>query len=379
MVSMTLQPGPQITSVTRIQKGGRITISGSGFGTTTDHLTVLFNGVPCTDIVMSQPSSIITCVVPMQGLQGSDGAVSGSLAVNVSGRSAHSLVFFDKVVLTLKAWGAGGGGGEHTTGNHGGGGGFATARYAALPGEVLHVVVGRGGRCAPDDLHRGGGGAPNGGHGGANYEAGGGGITARRFWDAVVLGAGGGGGGSGGYHCGAGGGGGGGTRDGVVGKGGMGSGQAADPPGSTKECGAGQNGGGGGGTACPCSGCTTRRGGKPGWAAWEGESQLQEVKCGGKGVDGVCGNGAGGLGGENGGGGGGGAASCTHVIEGTFITINARGQEGANWGDPDSTKANGNKAGRGGNHGEDGRAVIVVEGSGKCFVFDNDGDFTVAD
>ncbi|KAH3762036.1 tripartite motif-containing protein 35 [Pelomyxa schiedti] len=108
--------GPQITSVTKVPAGGRITVSGSGFGTTTDHLAVLVNGVSCTDVVMSNPGKVITCVVPMQ-------------ARDAKGESG------------LVAWGAGGGGGEHTTGNHGGGGGFATARYAALPGELSESPV----------------------------------------------------------------------------------------------------------------------------------------------------------------------------------------------------------------------------------------------
>ncbi|KAH3722998.1 tripartite motif-containing protein 35 [Pelomyxa schiedti] len=355
--------GPVIQSVTPVQPGGeKAVITGTGFGDSPGAISVTVGDFVCRDVVLSKPHKEVTCTFPTEVAEMNAGNTA-KMIVSVGGQRTESLVsFLKEVILTLKAWGAGGGGGEYCTGNHGGGGGFATARYAALPGEVLHVVVGRGGGCAPDYLHRGGGGAPNGGHGGTNCEAGGGGgsthITARRFGNAVVLGAGGGGGGSGGKYCAGGGGGGGGTLGGVVGKGGMGYGAAADPPGSTTDGTPGQSGGGSGALRAP-------------------------TKDGRLSINGRCDNGAGGLGGGAGGGGDGGSASCTHVIEGTFAAQNSQSQEGANWGDPDSTKANGNKAGRGGNHGrgngEDGRAVIVIEGSGKLLVFDQDGDFTVTE
>ena len=100
--------------------------------------------------------------------------------------------------LHVKAWGAGGGGSSggagYTFANDGGGGGFASGILAVTPGDLLTVIVGRGGKGSD---HAGS--AYGGGTGAGGYQGGGGGggrssVRLVNGAEVITAGAGGGGG-----------------------------------------------------------------------------------------------------------------------------------------------------------------------------------------
>jgi gliding motility-associated-like protein len=112
--------------------------------------------------------------------------------------------------LRIKMWGAAGGGGSDPTNNAGGGGGFSELVVAVIPGQVLDITVGGGGKRAIGGVG-GIGGWPNGGNGGSGNRPDGGGGGGGGRSEVAIAGitygiAGGGGGGA--YNRSGGGGGG---------------------------------------------------------------------------------------------------------------------------------------------------------------------------
>ena len=102
--------------------------------------------------------------------------------------------------LRIKMWGAAGGGGADPVNNAGGGGGFSELVVPVIPGQVLDITVGGGGKRAVGGVG-GIGGWPSGGNGGAGNRPDGGGAGGGGRSEVAIAGitygiAGGGGGGA---------------------------------------------------------------------------------------------------------------------------------------------------------------------------------------
>ncbi|KAH3759761.1 tripartite motif-containing protein 41 [Pelomyxa schiedti] len=58
-------PGLEIQNVTRVpRQGGKVTITGRGFGTSPREITVCVDGVMCRNVEVTHPHTVITCTVP---------------------------------------------------------------------------------------------------------------------------------------------------------------------------------------------------------------------------------------------------------------------------------------------------------------------------
>jgi hypothetical protein len=138
------------------------------------------------------------------GTGGGGGSGSGSCAPGMrvfthTGASQAFTVPAGCTAVTAKVWGAGGSSGTYWASNTGGGGGYAKGTIPVAGGDVLTVIVGRGGTSGRPGLGGFGGGA-NSGTSRASFSylmGGGGGRTAiRNAAGTELLTAGGGGGGA---------------------------------------------------------------------------------------------------------------------------------------------------------------------------------------
>ncbi|KAH3761308.1 tripartite motif-containing protein 38 [Pelomyxa schiedti] len=86
-------PGPEIHNVTRVpRQGGRVTITGRGFGTSPREITVCVNGVMCLNVEVTHPHTVIACTVPQPRDNNSNQA---TLTLTVAGQHVSSTLLFD--------------------------------------------------------------------------------------------------------------------------------------------------------------------------------------------------------------------------------------------------------------------------------------------
>ncbi|KAH3759762.1 tripartite motif-containing protein 50/73/74 [Pelomyxa schiedti] len=85
-------PGPEIQNLTQVpRQGGRVTITGRGFGTSPREITVCVDGVMCLNVEVTHPHTVITCTVPPPQARDNQ----ATLTLTVAGQHVSSTLLFE--------------------------------------------------------------------------------------------------------------------------------------------------------------------------------------------------------------------------------------------------------------------------------------------
>ena len=283
------------------------------------------------DWLLRDSQALTTASLVNQMLMGSGGAQTGKQVFVYAGADQSITVPWGVYFLAVKLWGGGGCGGKGLSamGGNGGPGGYTAGILAVTPGQVLTMMVGKGGIMSAAPSYGGGG------HGTGTYNGQGGGRSAIRSGGVDIATAGGGGAGAGNS-----------IGNGNGGSGGGANGADATSPGSPGHGGTQSAGGAAGGS------------GAAGSQYQGGNGQSGEVGAGGGG--GYYGGGGGGLLSSQQGGGAGGSGYVGSMTSAS--TVQGAGTTPSGTGDGDYQTGIG-IGGVGGNGtytpGGDGRIVII--------------------